>query len=65
MPMSCCLEQDFEPGSSHVYLKIVTEGLKRSFYINGTVVGVLDHVIPFVQRVKKRKTLYRSNDRSV
>lgn len=39
-----CLEQDFEPGSSHVYLKIVTEGLKRSFYINGTVVGVLDHV---------------------
>ena len=52
-----CLEQDFEPGSSHVYLKIVTEGLKRSFYINGTVVGVLDHVTSLCSEgLKKRKS---------
>lgn len=45
-----CLEQDFEPGSSHVYLKIVTEGLSGLSISMEPLSAFWITLHPFVQR---------------
>ncbi|MFR1061904.1 MAG: hypothetical protein ACLSEY_16195 [Enterocloster sp.] len=59
-------EGKFVPGTGPVFLKIVTEGLNRTFYVNQEKFCTFEGVTSICSEgLKKRKTLYRRDDRSV